>query len=198
MQLSFEWSPARQEIAVDGERYAHDGPTKTSIAHDVAHLLAAASGLPWLPRGTLREISLAEFNAVLLEHVAGDVLSGALGLRPNGLAWTLRHAQWFLEVHYKNPLPFAEALGAFVAGVDVAVVTRLSPVFFATRLYELGNKTARARPVAGAFSSDFVPEPDRVSRRAQPMLERQLLAIVKRYSLTGRTIELTASTIARR
>ncbi len=176
--LSLYWSRERQEIACDGERFAHPLETNTAASHDVAHLLAAAGGLPWRPLGTRDEVSTAEFNAVLLEHLASNVLNAVLlgsGTVEDALERTLEHARWFLEVHYA-PFwcSFDEALAALATRVDVETVTRLSPVFFRVRVFELGHDGVREEKITASFSSAFVAPADGALSVAKGALETSL------------------------
>lgn len=116
--LAFHWTPMIQAIGRDASVYTHVGPTDTSPSHDVAHLLlAAGSRLPWLPAGSDRQIRLAEFNAVLLEHLCCAAMKG------EGTEKALAHARWFVLEHYKPfPVTFEEALEAWKNGIDVESV----------------------------------------------------------------------------
>ncbi len=177
--LSFYWSPERQEIACDGERFAHPIETNTASSHDVAHLLAAAGGLSWRPAGTREEVCHAEFNAVLLEHLGVAVLESELLDRDRDiLKRTLGHARWFVEEHYAPfPVSFDEALERFVCKLDRETVVRLSPVLFRTRVFELKDPNSRERTLQGSFSSLFAPRVAGPLLRAKEALGRELEAL---------------------
>jgi hypothetical protein len=171
--LRFLWTPERQEIAVDGEVFAHPLATNTSPSHDVAHLLAAASGLPWKPHGTRDAICVAEFGAVLLEHLLGGVLE-AVFLGHESLSTVcecaLEQGRWFVETHYAPfPVSFEAAFLSFRGGLDAEAVVRLSPIFFRLRALEL-HEDVRMRTLAAQFCSTFQPELDAVSREPQRQL----------------------------
>jgi len=182
--LSFYWSTERQEIACDGERFAHPIATGTAVSHDVAHLLAAASGLPWKPRASRAAVSFAELNAVLLEHLGGNVLNATLlgcGSEKGVLSQTLEHARWFVDVHYAVfPVSFDEALESFAGSLDVEVVARLAPVFFRTKLLEVGDAKHRERTFRASFSSGYRPSVAKWLRPACDALCRQLCGIAER------------------
>jgi hypothetical protein len=182
--LSFYWSPERQEIACDGERFAHPVATNTASSHDVAHLLAAAGGLPWKPAGTREEICYAEHAAVLLEHLSVAVLEAELfGRGPDALDRTLAHSRWFVEEHYAPfPVSFDEALDRFVRELDREAVVRLSPVLFRTRVFELKEQDSRERTLQGSFSSQFNPRVTGPLLRAREALGRELEALAARMS----------------
>lgn len=160
--LTLLWTPGRQEFSVDGERFAHPMETPTSASHDVAHLLAAASGLSWKPSGTRDDVCFAELAAVLLEHLADNVSSAVLlgrGTAEGALSRTLEYARWFIDEHYKPfPVSFDRALAEFVSGLEIETAARLSPVLFRTRIFELEHQDARELVLEAAFSSHFVPE----------------------------------------
>ncbi len=183
--LSFHWSPDRQEIACDGERFAHPVATNTHASHDVAHLLAAAGGLPWKPSGTREEVCAAEFNAVLVEHLAVSVLEAELlGRGSDLLEPTLRHLRWFVEEHYAPfPVSFDEALERFLHMLDREAVVRLSPVLFRTRVFELNEHDFRDRTLQGRFTSGFAPRVTGPLLRAKEALEGELLALALRASV---------------
>lgn len=178
--LSFFWSRERQEIACDGERFAHPLPVSTSPSHDVAHLLVAASWLPWKPTGTRDEICASEFNSVLLEHLAVDVLDAiVLGHSAHGsLPRVLEYARHFAEVHYAPfPVSFEDAVDRFCEGLDAETILRLSPVFFRTRAFELAHQDRTDHVLSASFSSAFTPESCALTRSAREALARQLGAL---------------------
>jgi hypothetical protein len=194
--LSFYWSVERQEICVDGERFAHPIATNTQPSHDVCHLLVAASGLPWRPSGSLDQVTRAEFGAVLLEHLGVNVLNAVLGRNEHCgdgdgdegdddvvdrgvLAKTLEHTRWFLNVHWASTLTFPAELDRFCEGLDLETVVTLSPVFFRTRLFELAHEDYRERTLSGAFSSNFAPTTNAALREVQGAFGHQVEALVE-------------------
>lgn len=180
--LRFLWTPERQEIAVDGESFAHPEATGTAPSHDVAHLLAAAAGLSWRPRGTRDEVCIAEFHAILLEHLgvaSFDAVHLGRGSAGSPLARALKHARWFVDKHYAPfPMSFETALASFCKALDVELVVRLSPVFFKLRAFELEHEDFRGRTFAARFCSTFRPVADGVSREPQRELARQIEMLV--------------------
>jgi hypothetical protein len=179
--LRFLWTPERQEIAVDGEVFAHPQTTNTSPSHDLCHIVAAASGLSWKPRGPRDAICVAEFNAVLLEHLLGGVLEAVLlgHVSPSAARErALEQGRWFVEDHYAPfPATFETAFDHFRAGLDTETVVRLSPIFFRLRAYELEHDDYRERSFSGRFCSSFPPEIDAGSREPQTELAQQLAAL---------------------
>jgi hypothetical protein len=180
--LLFRWSSDLQEMAVDGETFAHPIATQTSPSHDLAHLLAAASGLPWKPRGTRDDLCFAEFNAVLLEHLGVYIFDAVLLGRGNSQTAHVRalaHARWFALEHYAPfPVDFDSALARFRACLDSSVVVRLSPMFFRLRAFELSHHDFRAHTYSARFCSTFVPDVDAVSSEPQRLLASQLEALL--------------------
>ncbi len=147
----------------------------------MAHLLAAASGLPWKPRGTRDEVCVAEFHAVLLEHLAVAAFDAVHLGRCSGespLARALEHARWFVERHYAPfPMNFETALACFRTGLEVEPLVRLSPLFFRTRAFELEHGDFQERTFSGRFCSSFRPEVDSLSREPQRELARQVAVL---------------------
>ena len=180
--LRFLWTPERQEIAVDGEAFAHPEATGTSPSHDVAHLLAAAGGIAWKPRGTRNEICLAELNAVLLEHLGVNTLEAVLlgrGHAGAALDRAIEHARWFATEHYAPfPESFDSALARFREGLDVEVIVRLSPVFFRMRAFELEHADFRERVFSAQFCSTLRPRVAPGWRELQQEFASQLGALV--------------------
>lgn len=135
------WSTHRQIIFHRAQIFVHEGPTKTEPSHDLAHLLLAVTGgLQWFPDGEPDAVRIAEYNAVLLEHlfdgiynsvIHGSIASGAI------LRRSIEYARWFVEQHFAPfPLTPEEAYRQFCWGLDVKAVTRLSPVFFEQKRLE--------------------------------------------------------------
>jgi len=180
--LRFHWTPDRQEIAVDGETFAHPEAVGTAPSHDLAHLLAAASGLPWKPKGTRDDVCRAEFAAVLLEHLGVYVFDAVVlgrGSANSVLDRTLEHARWFAIEHYAPfPESFDSALDRLRVGVDAEVLVRLSPVFFRLRAFELEHGDFRQRTFGARFCSTFRPEVDVDGSSRQP--QRELACQVER------------------
>lgn len=169
--LRFHWTPDRQEIAVDGETFAHPEATGTSPSHDLSHLLAAASGLPWKPKGTRDDVCRAEFAAVLLEHLGVYVFDAVVlgrGSTDTVLDRTLEHARWFVIEHYAPfPESFDSALARIRTAIDPEPLHRLAPIFFRLRAFELAHHDFRRRTFGARFCSTFQPEVDALSRRPQ-------------------------------
>lgn len=187
--LRYRWTPELQEIGVDDVTFAHPRETNTSPSHDVAHLLAAASGLPWAPMGARESVCFSEFNSVFIEHLANHVVEhvhgGAIASR-DILPVTLEHVRWFVEVHYAPfPVDFDEALERFRDGVDLEAVVRLAPVYFRTRAVELHRDDHRQRSFGAAFMSTWDPGPG-VYGRDRAELEGQLRRLLRRRALVHR------------
>lgn len=180
--LSFFWSRERQEIMVDGEAFAHSTTTPTSPAHDLAHLIAAAAGLPWKPRGTRDQICFAEHAAIFLENLAVNAFDAVhCGGNNDVLDRTVEHARWFVEQHYA-PFPSSAevALARVRDDADLEVIVGLSPIFFRLRAYELAHSDFRERTFGARFSSAFRSPIDDVSRGPQRVLAAQLVALRER------------------
>lgn len=174
--LAFHWKPNEwQRFGRDADTYIHVGPTDTSPSHDVAHLmLAAGSRLPWLPFGADRQIRLAEFNAVLLEHLCCAAIKGESHEK------ALKHARWFVLEHYKPfPVTFEEALEAWKNGIDVESVLRLSPVFFNQRRHELARPDFAKREHGSRFLASLAPEVSMENAKAVTELARSLACLLE-------------------
>lgn len=172
-QLAFTWTPEWQAVRVCSETYVHRGRTNTSPSHDVAHLLVGAcSELPWNPdpeRKTDRLVRLAEFNAITLEHL----VDSAAKAQDNDQDFerVMLHAKDFVESYYAPfPVPYVEALGEFIEGMDFDAALRLAPVILHQRLYELVCPEFLELSHAGAFVSDAEPEAAPSARRGLVVL----------------------------
>jgi hypothetical protein len=175
--LRFLWTPERQEIAVDGEAFAHPEATGTTPSHDVAHLLAAASGLAWKPSGARDDVCRAEYNAVFIENLVH------LDRAECGLERTIEHARWFVEQHYAPfPVTADAAVDSLVHALDVDMLTILSPVFFRMRAFERSHPDFLRRTYSGSFSSQFRPSVGALIGQAQ----RELRIELERFLRTQR------------
>lgn len=179
MRLAFQWAPDNQEIVVGSDRYFHGEPTNTRPSHDVAHLIAAASGLPWKPAGSREDVCFAEYNAVLVEHLAVEVHRCVVALerdRGRVLPSALEHARWFCTTHYAPfPVPPEEALQRFLAGLDRNIFVRLSPYFFQLKAAE---SSAVGTWYRGEFDSEDRPAVTLWPLACQRELGRQLRELV--------------------
>ena len=176
--LSFYWSPERQEIAVDGERFAHPVATRTQPSHDLAHLLAAASGLAWKPAGTREQICFAELHSVFLERLLGAALGVVLLEQKRDLGRTLDHTRWFVAEHYAPfPVGFEEALERLRRALDGEALLRLSPLFFRARAFELKHQDSRERTFSASFSSMLAPRASGLLHDARAELARYMAAL---------------------
>lgn len=150
MILESFWSPTRQVIAVDDDRFSYYSPINTEPSHDVAHLIVAASKrLLWKPAGTKADISLAEYNAVFIENLfdkAFNVVYAKSVPRDEVLIQTINHARWFVEKHYAPfPIPPEEAYRRFCFGVRAEITVRLFPHFYKVKFFEKVNPSYRSQ-----------------------------------------------------
>jgi hypothetical protein len=138
----FWWTAKRQVVFHGGHIWVNESETPTSPSHDLAHVLVAmSSGLHWLPLGDPDDVRMAEYNAVLLEHLLGNAYNSVVfgSIQPGEvLNEALRYARWFVEEHYA-PFPLApeEAYRRFCLGIDPRAVSSLSVYFFVQRAREL-------------------------------------------------------------
>lgn len=161
-ELLLEWSLARQRMVAFGEAFEHVGDPDTTVAHDLCHLIIAANGgLPWRPSGADKEIRLAEFNAVFLEHVYFHAHASIVARRSldDVLELAQERAQDFVERYYAPfPITFPEARGRFLDAISPELVGRLLPTYLDA--YGL-NEEARRFPfgrVGIRFDPEAVPD----------------------------------------
>lgn len=134
-ESGMDWSPERQILIHQSRVYLHRGATLTPPSHDIAHLLVGTcTGSRWIPRGELDEIKLAEFSAIVIEHLLARIYGSTLGSSSTTeeiTAQTRTHGRWFVERHYAPfPLSYQEAEQRFISSLDIESLTRLCPLFF--------------------------------------------------------------------
>jgi len=180
-RFSLVWAHASQRFSRGHATFEHVGPVDTAPSHDVCHLLVAAcSDLPWLPVGDREDVCLAEYNAVLLEHLMHGVYVASVLGRPlpePPLAAALCHVRWFVDEHYR-PFPLAEAQARerFRRRVDADAVTRLSPFYFAAKARE-GEDRREAHFLGLRFAADDAPPCRARFRDAQRAVRGELHAL---------------------
>jgi hypothetical protein len=157
-RLAMQWSQDRQMFRYDTQVFTNESATETAPSHDLAHILIAANGiLPWCPVGP--DSRLAEYNAVLIEHLLGETYCSIM-LQPRTLTavlnGALRHARWFVDEHYA-PFPVS-AEQAFSYFIDALIISRLSPLFFKLREGELKDVSYRQTGVTIQFDRDDAPD----------------------------------------
>lgn len=186
----YSWSPERQEIFHKRKVYAHEGLTNTPPSHDLAHLIVAmSSNLHWLPQGQTDRIRLAEYNAVLLEHLLAnsyDCIVMRTISADRVLPKTLAHARWFVEVHYA-PFPVAaeEAYRQFCQGIHPAAASRLSGYYFQQVRRE--QRTGfRKRPWNLQINAQSTPRPSRLALKFQNFVKGKLEEMTAVQSRTRR------------
>jgi hypothetical protein len=144
MIMKMSWAPEFQSIALGEEEFSHQGSISTDPSHDLAHLIVGASEkLPWAPVGNTTTTRMAEYNAILLEHLLTniyDCVATPSWSENIVLTKTLSDAQWFVEHHYAPfPISAEQALSEFVRRADSEAIIRLAPHFS-------GKKSGTYRP----------------------------------------------------
>ena len=129
------WSPAGQMMGDGAEAFTHEGPINTLPTHDLAHLLVAASSkLPWRPSGELSGVFLAEYNAVMTEHLLDRLYRAHVDRSASPhevVSGLLAHGRWFVTEHFKPfPTSVDEALRRWSTGMDAGRLGALAPYFF--------------------------------------------------------------------
>jgi hypothetical protein len=186
-ELGMDWSPARQTIYDHSETFINQGVTKTDPSHDLAHLLARASGSPhWLPRGTPDEVRLAEYDAVFVETLLDKSWNSVTLRRVEAktlLAQTLAHLRWFVDEHFAPfPLPAEEAYRRFCWRVDAEVIVRLSPFFFLQKRAERACADYRQRTWKVYFNTTDSPPAEGHVSDGQTFVRDLLFDITARRS----------------
>ena len=180
MIMRMSWTPEFQSIALGEEEFSHQGSISTDPSHDLAHLLVGTSGkLPWAPVGNTTTTKMAEYNAILLEHLLTniyDCVATHSWSEKIVLTKTLSHAQWFVEHHYAPfPVSAKQALSEFLRLADSEVLTRLAPHFFRQKRAERTDPKFREKvwnitaEVAGAPEID-----DPIERRFVELVGQQI------------------------
>jgi hypothetical protein len=137
-EFGMRWDAGFQVFYGTGKIFANHEATSTLLTHDLAHLLIASCGnLPWCPKGEIKDVLLAEYNAVFIENILTQVYNHIVNdiyNRDTVLFETIKYMRWFADVHYAQhpfPIPSEEAYRRFCWNMDVAAIVRLSPLFFA-------------------------------------------------------------------
>ena len=178
------WGPTRQLFFYGRDVYANEGPASTDPSHDLAHVLAAASGhLLWKPGRDDARNRVAEYNAVFIEHlcdaafncvVYGAVRSGRI------LDQVKAYARWFVDEHYAPfPMSAEEAYLQFCRNVNAAAITRLSPYFFWQKRAEREDCGLKSRGCELLFRGDDAPAAEGSALRFQALLRRLFARIAR-------------------
>ena len=134
-KCSLLWGPELQQFSFGNEVFSHKAAINTSPTHDLSHLFIACSGLPWRPVGSASDISIVEFNAILLENMLfyANMLYGIKG----GYAALDRAKALVLKDYSPFPITWEDAISRFWRQIDLAQCAALSPFWFALRELEL-------------------------------------------------------------
>lgn len=188
MMMRMSWAPEFQSIALGEEEFSHQGSISTDPSHDLAHLLVGASGeLPWAPVGNTTATRMAEYNAILLEHLLTniyDCVATASWSENIVLTKTLSHAKWFVEHHYAPfPVSTEQALSEFLRLVDSEAIIRLAPHFFRQKKVERTDPKFREKVWNITVEVAVAPEIDDPIERRFVELVGQQISKLKELSL---------------
>jgi len=197
MKMTMSWSPEFQSIALGDEEFSHQGPIPTDPSHDLAHLIVGASGkLTWAPVGDHVTTRIAEYNAVLLEHLLTYTYDYVVTGSTNEnlmLPKALSYAKWFVEEHYAPfPVSAEQALNEFLRLADSEAITKLSPHFFRQKRAEhadpnfrekVWNITVEVAPAPEIDNLIDCPIDDPLERRFVELVRQQITKL-KELSFT--------------
>jgi hypothetical protein len=155
------WAPGAQMISDGSQAFTHNGAINTEPSHDLAHLIVAASGLPWKPAGPQSDICFAEYNAVLMEHLLDRTYRAAISREfelSEVVPGLVPHMTWFVTKHFA-PFPATPevALKKFRTGLSAESATRLSPLFYDMKRAELGDPGHMKATWTARFRSSTSP-----------------------------------------
>ena len=143
------------------EAFTHDGPINTAPTHDLSHLLVAAcSLLPWRPAGDQAGVFLAEYNAVMTEHLLDRLYRASIREIPattvaSGL---LAHGEWFTTEHFTPfPTTTSEALTRWSRGMEPGRLGSLAPLFFTMKNEERRDPGYMQRTWTARFAKNDTP-----------------------------------------
>lgn len=192
MIMTMSWAPEFQSIALGEDEFSHQGPIPTDPSHDLAHLLVGTTGrLPWAPIGDNVTTRMAEYNAVLLEHLLTntyDCVVTRSWTENAALTRTISYAQWFVEEHYAPfPVSAEQALREFVQLADSEVLTSLAPYFFRQKKAERGDPKFREKVWNITAEVAVTPEIDDPVERTFVELVGQQISKLKELSLKAPT-----------
>jgi hypothetical protein len=178
------WGPTRQTFFYGRDVYANAGPASTDPSHDLAHVLAAASGnLLWKPGRDDARNRVAEYNAVFIEHLCDAAFNCVVydAVRPGRILDRVKaHARWFVDEHYAPfPMSADEAYRQFCRNVNAAAITRLSPYFFFQKRAEREDYSLKSRGCELQFCGDDVPAAEGNALRFQALLRRLFARIAR-------------------
>ena len=156
------WSPGGQMMGDGAEAFTHDGPINTAPSHDLAHLLvASASDIPWRPAGPHRQIFLAEYNAVMTEHLLDRIYRAHVVhefAAEKVIEGLLAHGTWFTTKHFAPfPTTTQQALRQWSRGMQSETLGRLSPLFFTMKHGERSDSSFMRRTWSARFATTDRP-----------------------------------------
>lgn len=157
------WRRDHQLMRRNQDEYKHDGLTATEPSHDLAHLFVAANGsLLWAPGSGAVNSKLAEYNSVFIEYILHLIYNHVY--RQNVAEADIidklkKHMQWFANVHYA-PFPIGDeaAHRVITSELDIALITRLSPLFFNLHHREYNDRSCKIDGVHIEFTPADTPQ----------------------------------------
>lgn len=194
-QLEFHWGPQQQRFCCDDQFLEGHGTILTDPSHDLVHLIIAANGqLAWQPTSDRNHTCMAEYNAVLLEHIFVNTFDCiTLKSIPESEIWpkSRQFMQWFTRDHYAPfPMTEEEAAEQFLDRINPKLVSRLFPYFFSLKFRERTDPTYRRADYHFLFTSEDDPASDKDSWAAEPEIQEAQRTIRQQLSELKRKREL--------
>jgi len=188
--MVMNWTPEFQSIAFGDAEFSHHGVTTAHPSHDLAHLFIAANGkMPWVPEGDDATIRIAEYNALMVEHIMDSTFTALITRRlkdDDAFIDAVAYMKWFVEESWAPfPITAEEAYRRFVRDVDCELMIRLSPHFFRIKLGEAKDRDFRLKE--WTLSTDAMTTPE-----IEGPVERKYVHAVRHHFTKLKTMDPAA------